>query len=65
VKVEFKEENNNLTISEDGVELLTIEKQDKDSSVLAYYSEDFTDELAVKVLHCDATEIPMGLQFFF
>jgi hypothetical protein len=64
VKVEFKEENNNLTISEDGVELLTIEKQDKDSSVLAYYSEDFTDELAVKVLHCDATEIPMGLQFF-
>jgi hypothetical protein len=64
VKVEFKELNNNLTISEDGVELLTIVKQDKDSSVLAYYSEDFTDELAVKVWHCDATEIPIGLQFY-
>ncbi|MGI2022633.1 hypothetical protein [Shewanella sp. MF08487] len=65
MKLEFKEVNNNLIIFEDGVELLTIEKNDKESSVLAYYSEDFTDELAVKVLHCDATEIPFGLQFYF
>lgn len=65
MKLEFKEVNNSLIIFEDGVELLTIEKNNKNPSVLAYYSEDFTDELAVKVLHCDATEIPLGLQFYF
>ncbi|WP_421269486.1 hypothetical protein [Aeromonas veronii] len=64
MKVEFKEGSDNITIFENGVLLLEIEKQDKNSSELAYYSEDFTEELVAKVLLCDATEIPMGLQFY-
>ena len=64
MKIEFRKEKNKLIIIDDGLEVIEIKNRGSKSTKPIYNPhEDFPGDLAVKILHCDITEIPYGLEF--